>query len=107
MQPALDKDFDVAALGRLKQALTAAGYTRETVLATLHSDQHLLAQPGEVVVFERRVSAGRPADTLIKYFLIGMTVAAKDLEDALPGFTLEDLRRLGMAEAVADRKSVV
>ena len=101
MQPALDKDFDVAALGRLKQALTAAGYTRETVLATLHSDQHLLAQPGEVVVFERRVSAGRPADTLIKYFLIGMTVAPNDLEEALPGFTLEELRRLGMAEGVA------
>ena len=98
MHPGFEKDLDVSALGRLKQALTAAGYTRETVLATLHSDQHLLAQPGEVAVFERRASGGKPTDTLIKFFLIGSTVEPDELTAALPGFTLDELRAAGMAE---------
>lgn len=98
MHPAYEKDLDVSALSRLKHALTAAGYTREVVLETLHSDQHLLAQPGEVIVFERRVAGGNPADTLIKFFLIGMTVDATELAAALPSFTLDELRRVGMVE---------
>lgn len=98
MNHANEKELDVAGLSRLKRALSAAGFTRETVLTTLHSDQHLLAQPGEVAVFERRVAAGTPTDTLIKFFLIGATVDPADLAAALPEFGVDELRQVGMAE---------
>src|SRR5690348_4481393 len=99
-QPAYPSDIDAAALGRLKQALTAAGYTRETVQSALRTERVMLAQPGEVVVFERRVTGRTAQETLIKFFLIGSTVEAADLAAALPGIGPEELERLGMAESV-------
>jgi methylase of polypeptide subunit release factors len=98
MQPAYGRDIDEAALRRLKDALAAAGYTRETVQAALRSDQQLMAQPGEVVVFERRVAGRSAQETLIRFFLIGSTEEPADLAAALPGFRLEELERLGVAE---------
>src|SRR5690348_1288867 len=100
MHPPYGTDIDTEALGRLKPALTAAGYTREAVQSALRTERLLMAQPGEVVVFERRVAGRTPHETLIKFFLIGSTVDAADLAAALPGMSPEELRRLGMAETM-------
>src|SRR4051812_2559055 len=93
-------DMDIGALRRLKDALAAARYTRETVQAALRSDDHLLAQPGEVVVFERRVAGSSAQETLIRFFLIGSTEEPGQLAAALPGLGLEELQRMRVAEAV-------
>src|SRR6266702_2757861 len=100
MHPAYGTDTDATALGRLKDGLTAAGYTRETVQAALRSDPQLQPQPGEVVVFERRVAGSSVQETLIRFFLIGSTEETERLAAALPGFPLEELQRIGVAETV-------
>ncbi len=83
---------------RVRAALDAAGYTRDNVQRALGTDQHHLAQPGEVVVFERRISGRTPLETLMRLFLIGSSVAPADVEASLPGIHVEELERLGFVE---------
>lgn len=89
---------DTAALGLLKQALTAAGYTRDGVRRSLHTDRGLTASPGEVVVFEHRLSGRSPLETLIRLFLIGSAVRGEDVDAALPSMGAGDLRTAGLVE---------
>jgi methylase of polypeptide subunit release factors len=100
MHPTYGADIDEGAMRRLKDALAAAGYTRETVQAALRADQQALPQPGEMVVFEHRVAGHSPRETLIRFFLIGSTVEQADLAAALPGMPLEELHRQGVAQTV-------
>ena len=90
---------DPSSLGRLKQALADAGYTRDNVRSALQTDEHLLAKPGEVVVVERRLEGRAPLPTLIKFFLIGLTVDPSNLVASLPSLPYEQLQRLGLVEA--------
>jgi SAM-dependent methyltransferase len=93
--------LDRAALGHLRAALGAAGYTRDNVRRALRSDQTQTAHPGEVVVFERRLAGRTPLETLIRLFLIGSTVQADDLDAGLPGFGFSRLEGLGLVGAAA------
>lgn len=94
--------LDAKALRRVRRALDQAGYTRDNVRAALQTDQHLSAQPGEVVVFERRLAGGTPLEALMRFFLIGSTVQAADLEASLPTVPVAELERLGLAEPAGD-----
>jgi methylase of polypeptide subunit release factors len=91
---------DAPALRGVRTALERAGYTRDQVLAALRTDIHLTPQPGEVAVFERRLSARTPQHTLIKLFLVGSTVDSADLAASLPDLPQDVLLRLGLVEAV-------
>jgi methylase of polypeptide subunit release factors len=88
---------DTAALSGVRAALDRAGYTRDAVRAALKTDQHLTAQPGEVVIFERRVTGRSPLETLIRLFLIGQTVQPEDAASLAP-HPLEELERGGLVE---------
>lgn len=95
--PTLDRD----AVSRLKAALDRAGYTRDNVRAALKTDQHLTAQPGEVIVFERRVVGASHLEVLIRLFLIGQTVPSQDAEASLTEGGLADFERAGLVEPTA------
>jgi hypothetical protein len=84
---------------RVRAALDQAGYTRDNVQAALRTDEHLSAQPGEVVVFERRLAGRTPLETLTRLFLIGSSVERADLESSLPGVPVSELERLDLVEA--------
>ena len=97
---ALSATLHAQDLKRFRAALDAAGYTRDNVHAALHSDQHLTAQPGEVIVFEHRLAGRSPVEILVKVFLLGSTVAAPDLEASLPSVSPAELERLGIIELI-------
>jgi hypothetical protein len=88
--------LDRTALGQLRAALGAAGYTRDNVSRALMADHTQPANPGEVVVFERRLAARTPLDTLTRLLLIGSTVMQEDLEASLPSIGLSRLEHLGL-----------
>lgn len=101
MERRLSVKADAAALGDLKRALVAAGYSRDAVRLALHTDRSLTANPGEVVVFEHRLAGRSPLETLIRLFLIGSTVSAADADAALPSIGLTGLESLGVLESNA------
>jgi SAM-dependent methyltransferase len=92
--------IDREGLARVRSALDQAGYSSHNVQVALKTDQHLTAQPGEVVVFERRLAGQAPLAILMRLFLIGSTVDRSDLEASLPGVQVAELERLGLVEAV-------
>jgi SAM-dependent methyltransferase len=96
-QPALDR----GALRGLKAVLDRAGYTRDNVRAALKTDQHLTAQPGEVIVFERRVAGATPLEILVRLLLIGQAVSSEDAEAGLTVQGLADFERAGLLERTA------
>lgn len=98
-----DSTLDRQGLMRVRSALDQAGYTRDNVQRALRTDQHLSAQTGEVVVFERRIAGRTPLETLMRLFLIGSSVERADLEASLPGVPVEELERLGLVEASGAR----
>jgi methylase of polypeptide subunit release factors len=85
-----------AALGRVRAALDRAGYTRDNVRAAIGAEGHVTAQPGEVVVFERRLAGGTPLQTLIRLFLIGQTVEPADVQRAVGADVLADAEVAGL-----------
>ena len=89
---------DREGLAKVRDALNQAGYTSRNVQDALKTDQHLTAQPGEVVVFERRLATRTPLATLMRLFLIGSTVDRADLEASLPAVPIGELERLGLIE---------
>jgi len=93
-------DIDRPALSRLRASLDRAGYTGTNVQRTLRTDRHYTAQPGEVIVFERRLAGNSPIETLTRLFLIGTTVSAGDVDASLPDLPQGELERLGLVEAV-------
>jgi len=86
------------ALRPLRKALSEGGYTSANVRLALKAEHHLSAQPGEEVVFERRLAGGTLVETLTRLFLIGSTVEAADLQASLPTVDLVQLERLGIVE---------
>lgn len=100
--------LDRQGLATVRAAMEKAGYTSANVNHALMTDQHLSAQPGEVVVFERRLAENTPLFTLMRLFLIGSTVDPAHLEASLPGVSLAELERLGLIErAVGGVRSTV
>src|SRR5712692_3792703 len=102
--PAVMRSLAVApdrpALQHLRTALGAAGYTRDNVRRALQTDHNLTALPGEVVVFEHRLTGRTAVETLIRTFLIGSTVPAEALESSLPAVGLGRREGLGVVERV-------
>ena len=94
--------MDRQGLAKVRAALDRAGYTSPNVQEALKSDQHLSAQPGEVVVFERRLAGQTPLATLMRLFLIGSTVDRAHLEASLPDVSVGELERLALVEGSAE-----
>ncbi len=94
----LAASLDSGQLRRFRAALDAADYTRDRVRAALESDEHLTAQPGEVIVFEHRLTGKTPLEILLRLFLIGSTVPAADLETSLPAIPPAELQKMGLIE---------
>ena len=92
---------DREGLAKVRAALDQAGYTSPNIQEALKTNQHLNPQPGEVVVFERRLAAQNPLATLMRLFLIGSTVDRADLQASLPDAPVEELERLGLVEPSA------
>jgi len=88
---------DTAAPNRVRAVLDRAGYTRDSVRAALRTDQHLTAQPGEVVLFERRVAGSSTLEILIRLFLVGQTVQPDGAATLAPQL-LRELERAGLVE---------
>lgn len=87
---------DKAALGEVRAALGAAGYTVDNVRQAMRTDHTQPANPGEVIVFEHRLAGRTPVETLIRLFLIGSTVPPEDVEASLPDIGLLRLQDLGL-----------
>jgi SAM-dependent methyltransferase len=89
---------DAPALRRVRAFLDAAGYTRDSVRAALRSDQHLTAQPGEVLILERRLTGRSRLEALIRLFLIGQTVEPAEAKASLGAAGLRELDGAGLLE---------
>ena len=88
---------DHAALKRVRAVLDHAGYTRDNIRAILKTDQHLAAQPGDWIVFERRLTGGSALEMLIKLMLIGQTVPPAEAE-LLDAGSLGELEAAGLVD---------
>ena len=82
----------------MRAFLDTAGYTRDSVRAALRSDQHLTAQPGEVLILERRLTGRSRLETLIRLFLIGQTVDPAEAQASLGAAGLRELHGAGLLE---------
>ena len=92
------EDSRRAALVRVRAALQRVGYTRDAVRDLLQSDQHLTAQPGEVVIFERRLMGGSALENLIRLFVIGHTLPVAELKSSLGAEAFGNLEAAGLLE---------
>lgn len=88
--------LDRTALGQVRAALGAAGYTHDNVRRVLRTDYTQAANPGEVVVFEHRLAGRTPLETLTRLFMIGSTVQPEDLEASMPAVGISRLEDLGL-----------
>jgi len=68
------------------------------VRAALRSDQHLTAQPGEVLILERRLTGQSRLETLIRLFIIGQTVDLAEAQAGLGDAGFRELDGAGLLE---------
>lgn len=69
---------------RLREALTAAGYTYDTVAELLGPEAHAALGRNETTPARRRTGGGAPLATLVRLFLLQVPVAREAAEAALP-----------------------
>jgi methylase of polypeptide subunit release factors len=84
---------------RLRAALVCLGYTGDAVRALLGDDAYQ-GRARDVPVHLRRLTAGTPLETAIRFFFLGVAVECAVLEQALAPLPVDDLEALGVAEAV-------
>jgi methylase of polypeptide subunit release factors len=85
-------------IDRLRTALTVIGYTGEAVRELLGEDAYQ-GRAREVPVHLRRLTAGTPVETAIRFFFLGVPVPIDALERALDPLGAEELEELGLVEA--------
>lgn len=83
---------------RVRDALLAAGYTTEGVAALLGPAATRALSRGETVPARRATSGGSPLETLVRLFLLQLTVPDSAAKAALPG----DARELGLLDSHPD-----
>jgi hypothetical protein len=87
------------AVRRLRDAFLAADYTATGVAARLGDEAGRALARHETVPARRATATGGPLETLVRLFLLQLTVPAAALAAAVP---LDDVRRLGLAEVDGD-----
>jgi hypothetical protein len=89
---------DPAAIAELGAALSAAGFSGESVRAALGSGGELLARSDDVPLYERRLAAVEPLGTIVKLLVLGATVPVDDARRAFAPLPLERMEQLGVVE---------
>lgn len=83
---------------RLREALTAAGFTHDGVVALLGPEAHAALGRNETVPGSRRTTDGSPLATLTRMFLLQRPVERAAAERALPGL-VEPMTGAGLLAA--------
>ena len=83
--------------GRLREALTAAGFTYDDAAAALGTTAHAALSRNETLPGLRATRGGTPVETLTRLWLLQSTVPASAVEQALPGL-LDPLCAAGLLE---------
>ena len=98
---------DPAALGQLREALVAAGYS-EARLAERFGIQGALSPDAGELPFHRRVLGdARPLSTLVELFQLALEVERDAAAEALAPASLEELDAAGLVEGAARVRSTV
>jgi hypothetical protein len=87
--------MDESVAGRLREALLAAGFTYDAVVAVLGATAHAALSRNETLPGLRATTGGSPVETLTRLWLLQAPVAASAAERALPGL-LDDLSGAGV-----------
>ena len=82
---------------RVRDALTAAGYTYDGVADLLGTTAHAALGRNETTPGLRRTTGGSPLETLVRLFLLQTILTVEEVERALPGL-LDELCRAGILE---------
>lgn len=72
------------AVGRIRDAFLAAGYTTDGVLDLLGASAHAALARDETVPARRRTTGGSPLETLVRLFLLQLDVPEEQAAAALP-----------------------
>ncbi|MET0999484.1 MAG: methyltransferase [Marmoricola sp.] len=88
---------DLELAKRLREALTVAGFTYDSVAAALGTTAHLALSRNETLPGLRATRGGSPVETLTRLWLLQSTVPASAVERALPGL-LDPLCAAGLLE---------
>lgn len=86
-------------IGRLRTALLAAGYTGDAVRGLLGEDAYQ-GRARDVPVHLRRLMTGKPVETAIRVFFLGVPVPEDELTRALAPLDADELAELGVVESV-------
>jgi len=86
-------------IGRLRTALVTAGYTGDAVRELLGEDAYQ-GRARDVPVHLRRLTTGKPVETAIRVFFLGVPVPEDELTRALAPLDADELVELGVVEPV-------
>ncbi len=89
--------LDSGAVAEFRAALDHAGFSGEGVADAIGRDAFSGASGRRSNELLLRTCAGRPVDTLIRFFLIGSPVTPEALDGAMPNFGAERLLKSGLA----------
>lgn len=92
--------LDHATVARLREALTAAGFTVDAVFALLGPDAHHALARNETVPARRATTDGSPLATLVRLFQLQLPVSREQADRALPGL-VDALAEGGLVAASA------
>ena len=87
---------------RVRGVFRDAGYTDEHIVETLRSEGLTAVGQKQLPSLLRRTSAGRPLDTLIRLFILGVTVDSDAAARALAPMTVDACVALGLLERDGD-----
>ncbi|MEV6525829.1 methyltransferase [Longispora sp. NPDC051575] len=94
--------LDPAGIGRLREALSAAGYTLEGLSERLGEDVAGQVEGGDIVPALRALGGDDPLATLLATFTAGRTVTADRMAAALAPLPLADALAAGLVERHGD-----
>ena len=89
---------DLAALARLREALTASGYTQDALLAAVGSTGPSPTR-AEIPLAERRLPSGERLSTLARLLLLELSVERAEAAAALAPLGVEGAEELGLVAA--------
>lgn len=85
-------------IAEFRTALEAANYSEAGVKAVLGGQDDLYFQPVDIAVAIRRLPEDLPLSTLVKLFLLGVTVEEDEVAKSLRPMTLQQLLGMGLAQ---------
>ena len=89
-------------VAQFRSALWSAGYQTERVSEVLGADRrHLQPDPAQSVLLGRQLPSASPLSTLIRLFILGLTVPEPEAAAALAPLTIEHAAELGVIRGAA------